>query len=363
MIPVSAAPDDAGGAGAETGRLRAALDRLLAVEPPDASVEISPADEQRFALLGYLPHVRLPGEHAAVLTTDVQRSLVAEHRAAAVLVGQKKYSAGIRALQAIARQHPLLTTIHHQLGVLLSRTGRFDESIAAFGAARALRPESAVLALALAEAQMRAGLLDAARDTADEAILLSVATGSAEAHQMEALIALARQDDADAIAHADAAKAADPLVPMPQFVRGRLLFDQGMFEQALAAFREAESALRQRGGTLADLHLYLGESLARLEQFAEAETHYREELLTFPRNTQAYASLAMLYRTANRDDAVEDVLNELVASTPTPEGYAVAAKLWTDLGDRSRAEALRSDARTLFRGDPSLALLGRDSRR
>jgi hypothetical protein len=70
----------------------------------------------------------------------------------------------------------------------------------------------------------------------------------------------------------------------------------------------------------------------------------------------------MLYRASNRDAAVEDVLNELVASTPTPEGYGVAARLWTILGDPSRAEALRSDARMRFRGDPSLVLLGRGGR-
>jgi len=78
---------------------------------------------------------------------------------------------------------------------------------------------------------------------------------------------------------------------------------------------------------------------------------------------QAYASLAMLYRAADRDGDVEDVLDELVESTSTPEGYAMAAKLWTMLGERSRAEALRSDARAKFRGDPSLVLLGRDGRR
>jgi hypothetical protein len=66
----------------------------------------------------------------------------------------------------------------------------------------------------------------------------------------------------------------------------------------------------------------------------------------------------MLYRASNRDDDVEDVLNELVSGTPTPEGYAVAARLWTILGDRSRAEAIKSDARARFRGDPLPALLG-----
>ena len=44
-------------------------------------------------------------------------------------------------------------------------------------------------------------------------------------------------------------------------------------------------------------------------------------------------------------------------AAPTPEGYAIAARLWTILGERSRAEAVRADARTRFRGDPSLVLL------
>jgi Flp pilus assembly protein TadD len=111
------------------------------------------------------------------------------------------------------------------------------------------------------------------------------------------------------------------------------------------------------------LHLYLGESLAHLERYSEAEAQYREELRTFPRSVQVYSRLAMLYSATKRQEAVEDVLNELVAATPTPESYAVAARLWTIVGNRSRAEALRSDARTRFRGDPSLALLGKDGRR
>ena len=71
----------------------------------------------------------------------------------------------------------------------------------------------------------------------------------------------------------------------------------------------------------------------------------------------------MLYAATKRQEAVEDVLNELVAATPTPESYAVAVRLWTIVGDPKRAEALRSDARARFRGDPSLALLGKDARR
>jgi tetratricopeptide (TPR) repeat protein len=160
-----------------------------------------------------------------------------------------------------------------------------------------------------------------------------------------------------------AAHDARPSTPFRQFVRGRLFYEEGEYEKALEAFEEAAGTARQGHEPVADLHLYLGESLAHLDRYPEAETQYREELRLFPRNIQAYTALAMLYRASNRDAALEEVLNELVSATPTPEGYAVAVKLWTILGDPSRAEALRSDARARFRGDPSLALLGRDGRR
>jgi hypothetical protein len=78
---------------------------------------------------------------------------------------------------------------------------------------------------------------------------------------------------------------------------------------------------------------------------------------------RAWRKLSCWSTTCNRQEAVEDVLNELVAATPTPESYAVAVRLWTIVGNPTRAEALRSDARDRFKGDPSLALLGKDGRR
>jgi tetratricopeptide (TPR) repeat protein len=355
-------------ASTETGRLRAALDQLIGQSVVSAPMTVPPMDEERLAMFGYLASVRLAPPAAVDLPADAQRAVVDAHRAAALLVGQKKYSAGIRALQAIVREHPTLTAVHYQVGVLLSRTGRYDEAIAALREARMQRPESVALALALTEAQMRANMLDDARATADEAIALAegesaAAADRAAAHEIAARVALARKDSESALAHAEAAATADPALPVLQFVRGRLALDAEMFDDAIAAFRQADASLREAGRTMPDLHLFLGEALSRNEQYTEAETQLREELVNFPRNTQAYASLAMLYRASNKDDAVEDVLNELVAATPTPEGYAVAARLWTVLGDRTRAEALRTDARARFRGDPSIALLGRDERR
>lgn len=364
LIPLDTGEEAVGEAN-EAARLRSALDGLIGLSTIATRLPVEPSEEDRYALLGYLGLNGPATSTEIALDANTQRRLVEEHRAAAVLIGQKRYTAGIRALQAIARAHPELVSIHFQIGALLTRTGRIEEAILEFSKVRELRPDASIAARALADALLKAGKTDAATEQADIAVMLAEAEGPPEsfaAHEVAARVALASGDNEAAVQHAEAAREADPTMPVQQFVQGRVLYDEGQYEKAAASFKEAAAALAEHGRSLADLHLYYGESLARLDRYDEAESQFREELRDFPRSIQAFTSLAMLYRASNRDAAVEDVLNELVASTPTPEGYGVAARLWTILGDPSRAEALRSDARTRFRGDPSLALLGRGGR-
>ena len=363
LVPIS--PTAGSGTSSETARLRNELDRLLGTSASTAPERIAPADEERFALLGYLSPPHLTTASAPLSAVD-QMTLIGQHRAAALLIGQKKYSSGIRALQAIVDSHPELMVVQYQLGSALMRSGRLDEAITVFQDARDREPEEADFALALADALMRANRIDQAGKQVEDAVALAQsadASTRAAAHQLAVRIALARNDAESATQHAKAAHAADPALPVEHFVRGRLLYDEGKYEDAAAAFQDAATALNKSRRSFPDLFLYLGESLAHLDRYSDAEAQYREELRAFPRNVQVYSRLAMLYAATKREEAVEDVLNELVAATPTPESYAVAARLWTIVGNRSRAEALRSDARARFRGDPSLALLGKDGRR
>ena len=363
LVPLESGEEAVGEAN-EAARLRSDLEGLVGTAMIPAPAPLEAREEDRYALLGYLGSSG-PAAVEVALDASSQRTIVEGHRAAAILIGQKKYTAGIRALQTISRAHPSLAPIHFQIGVLLARTGRIEEAILEFGKVRELRPEASAAARALADALLKAGKTDAAKEQATVAVMLAEAESPAEvfaAHEMAARVALVSGDKEAATEHAAAAHEADPSIPVRQFVQGRLLYEEGKYEDAVTTFAQAAMTLTEANRSLADLHLYLGESLARLDRYDEAESQFREELRDFPRSMQAYTSLAMLYRASNRDAAVEDVLNELVASTPTPEGYGVAARLWTILGDPSRAEALRSDARTRFRGDPSLALLGRGGR-
>ena len=363
LVPLESGEESVGEAN-EAAHLRSGLEGLVGTAMIPAPAPLEAREEDRYALLGYLGNSG-PAAVEVALDASSQRTIVEGHRAAAVLIGQKKYTAGIRALQTISRAYPSLAPIHFQIGVLLARTGRIEEAILEFGKVRELRPEASAAARALADALVKAGNTGAAKEQATVAVMLAEAESPAEvfaAHEMAARVALVSGDKEAATEHAAAAHEANPSIPVRQFVQGRLLYEEGKYEDAVSTFAQAAMTLAEANRSLADLHLYLGESLARLDRYDEAESQFREELRDFPRSMQAYTSLAMLYRASNRDAAVEDVLNELVASTPSPEGYGVAARLWTILGDPSRAEALRSDARTRFRGDPSLALLGRGGR-
>jgi tetratricopeptide (TPR) repeat protein len=334
--------------------------------PFDGPGLIAAADEDRLALAGYLPGLYPPGPPSDDLTEDEQRTITETHHEAALLAGDRKFSGAIRLLQDLAANHPDLAQVHYQLGLLLVRSGRTDEAIQEFRIAADLRPDALDVPMALADALLHVGRPADAALEADAAVMLASsapASRIAAAHAIAARVALAQKDPDLAEKHAAAAEKADPDLPMQNFVRGRLLYDEGKFDEALGPFEDAANAARKSGVAINDLHLYLGDTLNRLDRASEAEPEFREELRAFPHNLEAYASLAMLYGATDRDADVEDVLDELVESTSTPEGYAMAARLWTALGERSRAEALRSDARTRFRGDPSLVLLGRDGRR
>jgi tetratricopeptide (TPR) repeat protein len=298
-----------------------------------------------------------------LLTADTQREVATSHRNASMLLAQHRFSAAADALRSIAAKHPELVSIHYQLAQLLARMGRTDEAVNAFGVAAAKRPADPDIPIALASTLLRARRSEDAAMQADRAVMLADssmdARAKAAAHEIAARVALLRDEFDTAKEHAAAAQAANPLVPMSKFVTGSIAYNDGKYEDALAAFKEASTTLQRSGAMLADLHLNLGNTYARLDRYAEAEAEFHEELRDYPHNIGTYASLAMLYRASNRQQAVEQVIGDLVEAAPTPEGYSMAARLWVIVGERGRAEALRSDARRRFRGDPSLALLGR----
>ena len=343
----------------EATRLSEELDRLLEGQPVGQPTEIAAADEDHYATLGYLGGALIADAESALIDPADETFVAETHRAVARLAGQKSYTVAIDLLRGIAFAHPKMAVARYQLGMLLSRAGRFDEAVAAFQAAASAEPDDPYVPAALARVLIRARRYDEAEERARLAVALAErqdARARCIAFEVAARVALVRDDRERAEAYGEAAEREDPGLPMARFVRGWLLHTDGMYEEALAAFQEAADTLALHGRALEELHWYLGDTLRRLDRYPEAEAQFHEELRAFPRSFRAHASLATLYHASNRASGVEEVLDALVDTAPTPEGYDAAARLWTIVGEPARAAALRADARTRFNGDPSLAL-------
>jgi tetratricopeptide (TPR) repeat protein len=184
---------------------------------------------------------------------------------------------------------------------------------------------------------LRLGRIEDARKHADLAV--SVAPGGA--HELLAKIALARHDRDEALREAKLAQEADPTLPMPLYVEGLLLYNQGRYADALGPLLSAHEALKTRTVQMNELDYYIGDSFARLERYREAEPFFLEGIHTFPHDLRARAGLAMLYRATGRDADADRVVEELLLVSPTPEGRALASKLWTMFGEPERARQVR----------------------
>jgi tetratricopeptide (TPR) repeat protein len=351
----------------ETVPLGAVLDELVAGTMPNRPEPLTISDENRLASAGFLAGPE-PRPEGAPLSVVSDAAVLDAHARAARLVGEDKLAEAIAVLQGIVKNHPELGAVHFGIGQLLVRMGRLDDAAGAFERAEDAWPGSLPVALARSDVLRRIGKLELAKLQAETAIARAEPGSPRDriaAHESAARVALALKDAAAATSYAAVSVEVDPTSALPRFVKGRLLFDEGKYEEAVEAFTEPEATDDDEAmpAAVAELELYKGESLARLERTEDAEMAFRNEIEAFPRDPRAYLSLVTLYQ-ATKPDEIEEVLDDLLEAVPTPEGYGLAAMAWATVGDTQRANAIRADARVKFRGDPMLGrLLGRGSRR
>ena len=56
----------------------------------------------------------------------------------------------------------------------------------------------------------------------------------------------------------------------------------------------------------------------------------------------------MLYQASGKAGDAARVLGDMLRITPTPDSYALTARLYTMFGDRKQAEIVRTEARRAF---------------
>jgi tetratricopeptide (TPR) repeat protein len=270
------------------------------------------------------------------------------------LAGRRQWPEAIALLQQILRDEPEMADVWSQLAVFATRLDRYDLAVDAYKHYIALKPQEPTAYIGAAAGLLKLRKLDEAREHASLAAEVA-ADGDhrsrASAHEMLAKIALAKHDTDEARAEAALARTEDPTLPLPIYIDARLLYDQGKYADALPGFLEASAELK-KSGTLQinELHFYTADTLARLERYPEAETAFIEELKYFPQNIRARGGLAMLYQASGKPEAATRVLDDMLRITPTPDSYALAARLHTMFGNRKQAEAVKLEARRAFAG-------------
>jgi arylsulfatase A-like enzyme len=276
-----------------------------------------------------------------------KREIVDQYRSARALTAERKWTQAIEVLQKVLRDEPNATRIWGELGYVATLAERHNLALDAYQHVIALDPVDSRGYLGAATAALRAHKLDEAQQLATRAFKAGGpdAGRAVESHALLATIALARHDADAARSEAAAVRQHDATSVWPLYVEARLLYDEGYNAEALPLLQTAIAGLRKsRGDAMQDLHYITGEVLLWAARHPEAEMQLREELQRFPHNVRASAALASLYQATGQLESAARVVSDLTRVTPTPDSYALAAQLWTSLGDRKQAAQARAEA-------------------
>jgi tetratricopeptide (TPR) repeat protein len=231
---------------------------------------------------------------------------------------------------------PEMSDVWAELAQAYIRLGRSADAVDAFRRIIERNPKDPASLIGAANQSLRLGRLDDAQKYGE----LAAGPAPAFGHEVLARVAVQRKDAAAARREAELTERADPTMPMRAIVDGMLLYNDGRYAECLPHFARAEQALQRRTVQVPELAYFIGDSLARLERYPEAERFLKAEVALFPFNVRARAGLAMLYRATGRDAESEAAIADMLRVSPEGDGPALARQLWTMFGEPQKAAAL-----------------------
>jgi arylsulfatase A-like enzyme/Flp pilus assembly protein TadD len=333
----------------QTAALRAGLNAMVAGRTLDAPGAVSAEDRERLAALGYVgTRAPVPASTSGASLPDPKDKVgtLVMYREAVDLVSAREYEEGVRLLKKVLDDNPDMVDAWIHYAAVNIRLGRNTEAYAAYREAISRKPDEPGALLGAATLLLSMNRLDEARKHAE----LAIKNSPAGAHQALANIAIMRGEFDEAARQADLAAKADPTLPFPLFVRGMIAYNRQQYAEALPLLSQAREGYARRTTQPSDLHFFIGDSLARLGRYEEAQPYFIQELRLYPQNIRARAGLAMLLQSLNRPDDAARVIDDMLRISPNPAAYERAESLWKMFGRPDRAAAVRADARKRFGG-------------
>jgi tetratricopeptide (TPR) repeat protein len=285
---------------AELGRAYGSLARLFHVYELFEAAEAAYANAVRLArgevewlhLLGYLYEQTGRLEEAAETFGAVRfagpRGNASAIRLADVLLRLNRLRDAREQFQSLVATFPAIA--QNGLGEVALREGRFAEAIAHFRAALGRVPQATSLHYSLAMAYRGLGKLEEARAHLDQRGSGGIRIGDPIVERLQTLVRGERG-----------------LV-----LQGRRAYDEGRFEDAAAAFRDALDAAPDSVGARANLGL----ALSQLGDEAGAAEQFEAVLRLDAGNVIAHASLGTLLVRQRRDTEAVDHLRAAFEQTP-----------------------------------------------
>jgi len=347
--------DLAAGRAEATGAMSAWLHEKAGGGGAPAQASVSAEAREALRALGYVGGGATVSSAPAFTLPDPKDKLAVYemYRHALQLRQQERVEEAIAGLRAVVADSPGLLDAWHALGTTYGRLGRERDAMAAFDGMLRQDPANAEAHIALARLHGLAGR----RDRAEKHALLASEKEPGRGFETLAQICLDQRRPGDAAAYARRSLAAEPDRAMSRFVLATTERLAGRCEAAAAEYRRAiESASRQKGLVVRDLHAGLADCLARLGREAEAEAEFRQEIALIPHSREARVGLGLLFRSQGRDAEARDALAGIVTANPRAgaDEYFVVARTLATIGDREAAREWAARGRALYPNDARL---------
>jgi len=272
------------------------------------------------------------------------------------LFRDNKFEETLAVTSGLLRENPNMLDIWALQSRALSKLNRREEAIDAAKQGLRISPNTASLAVTIANLSLELGRLD---DAEAHAKLVLKQTPH-DAHEVLARVALRRKDFAKAREEANAAFDNDKNRPGHLMLLGQIALEAGKVEEALNDFDQA-AALRQAKNqpALPRLNFFRGDCLARLGRSDEAEGAFLTEIKNFPTDPQPYKNLILLYAVEDRTAAATQLIFALEKAAPTPPSYVAIAETLKTIGDTKGAKFWASRGLTRYPTDKQLQALYR----
>ncbi|HEX7252580.1 MAG TPA: sulfatase-like hydrolase/transferase, partial [Thermoanaerobaculia bacterium] len=321
-----------------------ALDRI----PADFRIPASADAEQvkKLTSLGYLSATSPSISRSSLPSPMRELPTLEESREAFRLEAAGDRKRAIAAFHKLLARNPNIFDVQYKLAQTLEEEGHWREAAEAYRQAIRVSPSMAGGAsLALAKVSLKLGDLDQTQANAE----LAQADAPADAHELLARVALARGDLAKAEREAADVAGSPNLDARRAVLLAEVRLRRNEPAEALKILDESLANLAPPArDQIGNAQFLRGDSLARLSRYPEAEAAFGEEIRLFPKNSEAYARLAIVYGVEHRRvSEVDRLLESMQAANPTSETALLAAKTLEAMGDTGGAARWRRRAQSI----------------